>query len=317
MRYFVTGGAGFIGSNLADTLLLEGHEVVVYDNLSTGCIEFIVKAKDNPKFKFIQGDLLDFNLLSEAIKSSDFIYHLAANADIRLGTAHPEKDLEQNTVATFNLLEAMRINHIYRIAFASSSAIYGETKIFPTPEDAPLPIQTSLYGASKLAAEGLIQAYCEGFDFQAWIFRFVSVLGERYYHGHVFDFYKKLLTNPDELYVLGDGHQKKSYLYVRDCVAAMQISIRYSQAKVNIFNLGIDGYCEVNDSILWITQHLGLAPILKYSGGRQGWVGDNPWVFLDTTKICQLGWRPELSIEAAIIQTLTFLENNRWLLEKR
>jgi UDP-glucose 4-epimerase len=317
MLCFVTGGAGFIGSNLVNLLLQEGHEVIAYDNLSTGFKEFLVNAEGNPKFRFIAGDLLDCNLLSESLQGCDFVYHLAANADIRFGTAHPGKDLEQNTIATFNLLEAMRAHGIRRIAFASTSAIYGEAKIFPTPEDAPLPIQTSLYGASKLAAEGLIQAYCEGFDFQAWIFRFVSVLGEHYPHGHVFDFYKKLLADPSELYVLGDGHQKKSYLYVQDCVAAIQTAVQNARDQVNIFNLGVNEYCEVNESIGWITEYLGLHPALKYSGEKKGWIGDSPFVFLDTARICRLGWRPKLSIKEAVLQTLSFLEQNRWLLEKR
>jgi UDP-glucose 4-epimerase len=317
MRCLVTGGAGFIGSNLVDLLLKEGHEVIAYDNLSTGFKEFLADAEMNPKFTFIQGDLLDDRLLTEALRGCNFVYHLAANADIRFGTSHPKKDLEQNTIATFNVLEAMRANHIQRIAFSSTSAMYGEAKIFPTPENAPIPIQTSLYGASKLAAEGLIEAYCEGFGFQTWIFRFVSILGERYSHGHVFDFYKKLLDNPDELYVLGDGHQKKSYLYVQDCILAIQTAIKNSHDKVNIFNLGVSEFCEVNDSISWITKHLGLNPALKYSGEKKGWIGDNPQVFLDTAKIRSLGWRPELSIQEAVIKTLSFLENNRWLIEKR
>ncbi len=317
MRCLVTGGAGFIGSNLVDMLLKEGHEVIAYDNLSTGFKEFLVDAEMDPNFTFIQGDLLDDRLLTEAMRGCNFVYHLAANADIRFGTSHPKKDLEQNTIATFNVLEAMRANHIQRIAFSSTSAMYGEAKIFPTPENAPIPIQTSLYGASKLAAEGLIEAYCEGFGFQTWIFRFVSILGERYSHGHVFDFYKKLLDNPDELYVLGDGHQKKSYLYVQDCILAIQTAIKNSHDKVNIFNLGVSEFCEVNDSISWITKNLGLNPALKYSGEKKGWIGDNPQVFLDTAKIRSLGWRPELSIQEAVIKTLSFLENNRWLIEKR
>ena len=207
-------------------------------------------------------------------------------------------------------------NDIHRIAFSSTGSIYGEPEIFPTPENAPFPIQTSLYGASKLAGEGLIQAYCEGFGFQGFIFRFVSILGERYSHGHVFDFYQKLLQNPEELHILGDGHQRKSYLYVQDCIDAMLFAIEKAQEKVNIYNLGTDEYCEVNDSVGWICTHLGLDPQRSYSGGDRGWIGDSPFIFLDTTRIRNLGWEPKLTIQQGIIRTLEYLKNNQWLLEQ-
>src|SRR5262249_54570563 len=161
---------------------------------------------------------LDENRLTEALAGSEFVFHLAANADVRFGTNHPRRDLEQNTIATFNVLEAMRANGIAKIAFSSTGSVYGEAKTIPTPEDAPCPVQTSLYGASKIAGEGLISAYCEGFGFQGWIFRFVSVLGPRYTHGHVFDFFRKLSADPTRLEVLGNGTQRKSYMHVNDCV---------------------------------------------------------------------------------------------------
>ena len=317
MRYFVTGGAGFIGSNLVDRLLQNGHQVVVYDNFSTGFEQFLTSANRSPAFKLVRGDTLDQSRLTEAMTGCDFVFHLAANADVRFGTEHPRKDLEQNTIATFNVLEAMRTNGIRRIAFSSSGSVYGEPEVFPTPETAPFPVQTSLYGASKLAGEGLIEAYCEGFGFQGYIFRFVSVLGERYSHGHVFDFYKSLRQNPHELRVLGDGHQRKSYLYVQDCLDAMLLAIEKSQDRVNIFNLGTDEYCEVNDSIAWITDHLGLSPKLYYTGGNRGWIGDNPFIFLDCRKIRALGWAPKLSIYEGVIRTLEYLQANPWVLERR
>jgi UDP-glucose 4-epimerase len=236
---------------------------------------------------------------------------------VRYGIKHPAKDLRQNTIATFNVLEAMRVNGINRIAFSSTGSIYGETKIIPTPEDVPFPVQTSLYGASKLACEGMIEAYCEGFVFQSWIFRLVSILGERYTHGHVYDFYKKLLENPDELLILGNGHQKKTYLYIQDCIDAMLFSIDKFKDKVNILNLGTNEYCQVNESVNWITTHLGLKPKLKYSGGDRGWVGDNPFIFLDTTKINSAGWKPKLGIKDSVIKTLRFLQDNRWVMDKR
>ena len=316
-KYFVTGGAGFIGSNLVDRVLAIGNEVTVYDNFSTGIPEHLENAKRHPGFNLIKGDLLDPDALSSAMSGCDFVFHLAANADVRFGIDHPAKDLHQNTIATFNILEAMRLNSIRQIAFSSTGSVYGESKIIPTPEDAPLPIQTSLYGASKLAGEGLIEAYCEGFGFQSWIFRFVSILGERYPHGHVFDFYKQLRDHPDRLDVLGNGHQKKSYLYVQDCIDAILVALERSDDKVNIFNLGTDEYCEVNDSITWICHHLNLEPDVYYSGGDRGWIGDNPFIFLDCKKIRSLGWKPKLSIKEGIVKTLEYLENNGWLLERQ
>jgi len=291
MRYFITGGAGFIGSNLVDRLLEFKHEVVVYDNFSTGFEDFLAGRTGTAGFTLVRSDILDLVNLTKAMAGCDFVFHLAANADVRFGTRHPRKDLEQNTIGTFNVLEAMRQNGIKKIAFSSTGSIYGEPDVFPTPEDAPFPVQTSLYGASKLAGEGLIMAYCEGFGFQSWIFRFVSILGERYTHGHVFDFYKKLSTNPNELYVLGNGLQRKSYLYVQDCIDAMLLAIDKANAGVNIFNLGTDEFCTVNDSISWITGRLGLQPRLAYSGGNRGWTGDSPFIFLDCSKIRSSGGR--------------------------
>jgi UDP-glucose 4-epimerase len=317
MRFFVTGSAGFIGSNLADRLLEKGHEVVGYDNLSTGFPENLEGAKRNRRFRFIHGDLLSVPDLLDGMQSCDWVIHLAANADVRFGTTHPGKDLEQNTVATFHVLEAMRKNHIRKIAFSSTGSIYGEPNVFPTPEDAPFPIQTSLYGASKLACEGLIEAYCEGFGFQAHIFRFVSILGERYSHGHVFDFYKSLLEDSGRLKILGNGMQKKSYLDVQDCIDAMFLAMERAQGRVNIFNLGTDEYCQVNDSVRWITEHLGVAPELIYTGGERGWIGDSPFIFLDCTKVRKLGWAPRYSIREGIIHTLQYLQANNWILEKR
>ncbi len=316
MKYFVTGGAGFIGSNLVDRLLEGGDQVVAFDNISTGEREFVDRALGFPSFTLIEGDLLDSERLKQAMRGCDFVYHFAANADVRFGTQHPRKDLEQNTIATFDVLEAMRANGIRRIAFASTGSVYGEPEIFPTPEIAPFPVQTSLYGASKLAGEGVIEAYCEGFEFRSWIFRFVSILGERYTHGHVFDFYKQLRAHPDHLCILGDGTQRKSYLYVQDCIDAMLVAIGKAEAKVNIFNLGTDEYCSVNDSIRWITAELGLSPRLTYSGGARGWIGDSPFILLDCSRMCALGWKPKLTIQQGIVRTLRYLQANPWVLER-
>ena len=316
-KFFISGAAGFIGSNVVDRLLDEGLSVVGYDNFSSGFEGNLGGAQKNLNFRLIRADVLDLRVLTKAMAGCDFVFHLAANADVRFGTLHPEKDLEQNTVATFNVLEAMRANGIGRIAFSSTGSIYGEPDVFPTPEDAPFPVQTSMYGASKLACEGLIQAYCEGFGFNSWIFRFVSILGERYSHGHVLDFYKRLLSDPGHLHVLGNGKQRKSYLYIQDCIDSMLIAIEKAKDKVNIFNLGTDEYCEVNDSIGWICEHLGFDPKLSYGGGDRGWIGDSPFIFLDCSRIRALEWQPRLTIREAIIKTLRYLQENRWLLERR
>jgi UDP-glucose 4-epimerase len=315
--FLITGCAGFIGSNLVERLLQDAHQVIGIDNLSTGRRRFLEPAVRHPRFRLIEGDLLDLEDLTKWFRGADCVIHLAANADVRFGTEHPRKDLEQNTIATYNVLEAMRANGIKQIAFSSTGSVYGESAVIPTPENAPFPVQTSLYGASKLAGEGLIAAYCEGFGFKSWIFRFVSILGERYTHGHVFDFYKELKKDPTTLRVLGDGTQRKSYLYVHDCIDAMLLAMRNADDKVNLFNLGVDNYCEVNDSINWICGALGVKPKLEYAGGDRGWIGDNPFIFLDTTKIRSLGWKPKLSIREGVIRTVEFLRANEWVLEAR
>ncbi|HEV2455185.1 MAG TPA: NAD-dependent epimerase/dehydratase family protein, partial [Verrucomicrobiae bacterium] len=230
-KIFVTGAAGFIGSNLVDRLLGEGMTVIGFDNFSTGQREFLENALKNPKFTLINGNGLDLPDLIKGMAGCDIVFHLAANADVRFGLEHPGKDFQQNALASFNVLEAMRVTGVSRIAFSSTGSVYGESEIIPTPETAPFPIQTSLYAASKLAAEGFIHAYCEGYGFEGYVFRFVSILGERYTHGHVLDFYKQLVANPKKLRVLGDGSQRKSYLYIGDCLDAMCHVIKLGTAR--------------------------------------------------------------------------------------
>jgi UDP-glucose 4-epimerase len=317
MQCIVTGCAGFIGSNLVDRLLSEGYRVIGIDNFSTGHRKFLDDALTNQRFRLIEEDLLNLDALISSFKGGELVFHLAANADVRFGTDHPGKDLEQNTIATYNVLEAMRANSIKKIVFSSTGSVYGEANVIPTPEDAEFPIQTSLYGASKLAGEGMIAAYCEGFGFQSWIFRFVSILGERYAHGHVFDFYDNLKTDPSRLAVLGNGKQRKSYLYIQDCIDAILLAIDKTNDKVNIFNLGVDDYIEVNDSIGWICEELELKPELEYSGGDRGWIGDNPFILLDIKKITDLGWTPKVTIKEGVIKTLRFLKDNNWVFKLR
>lgn len=321
-KALVTGAAGFIGSHLVDRLLSRNVEVVGFDNMSSGQDEFLSSARNEARFQFIRGDTLDTDALRQTMQGGDIVFHFAANADVRFGLEHPGKDLEQNTLATFKVLEAMRATGVRKIVFASTGSIYGEADQIPTPEEAAFPIQTSLYGASKLAAEGLVEAYCEGFQFEGYIFRFVSILGERYTHGHVIDFYKQLTEHPDYLTVLGDGTQRKSYLYVQDCLDAMlhvvgQETVRSARHRVQVYNLGTDEYCQVTDSIRWICEHLKINPRLEFTGGDRGWIGDNPFIFLDTKKIQETGWRPKLTIQQAIVKTLQWLQENRWVVQRR
>jgi UDP-glucose 4-epimerase len=325
-KAFITGAAGFIGSSLVDRLLSDGLDVVGWDNLSTGQERFLRDALKHPNFKLIRGDNLDLAGLKLAMQGCDFVFHLAANADIKDGWKHPEKDLQQNTIATFNVLEAMRANGVRRIGFSSTGSVYGEALVTtdkPTPENDGFPIQTSLYAASKIAGEALISSYAEGGQIdEAYIFRFVSILGERYTHGHVFDFYRQLLEHPDWLRVLGNGKQRKSYLYVHDCVEAichvtMLGAARTAKHHTAVYNLGTPEYVEVAQSIRYICKVLGLNPRIELTGGERGWIGDNPFIFLDTKKIQSTGWRPKLTIEQGIVRTLQWLQTNRWVFESR
>jgi UDP-glucose 4-epimerase len=315
VRHLVTGCAGFLGSTLTDRLLAQGHSVVGYDNFSTGRECYLQSALEHSAFALVRADLLNLDALTAALRDVEVVFHLAANADIRRGIEHSARDLEQNTIATHNVLEAMRRNRVSRIAFASSGAVYGDSKRIPTPEDAPFPVQTSLYGASKAAAEGLISAYCVGFGFRAHVFRCASILGERYTHGHVADFYKQLHRDPTQLRVLGDGRQRKSYVYVQDCLDAMLMAMAQACEPVNIFNIAADDSCEVNESVTWICAALGAAPAIKYSGGDRGWIGDNPMLILDTQRLRALGWRPRVPIREGILRTLAYLRANPSLLD--
>jgi UDP-glucose 4-epimerase len=304
-RALITGGAGFIGSTLADRLVADGVQVAILDDFRTGRREFIEAALANGA-RLWEGDVLDRDLLRRAMEGADTVFHLQANADVRHGLEHPQRDLEQNTRATSEVLEAMRAEGAKTIAFSSTGSVYGEPEVFPTPEDAPFPIQTSLYAASKLAGEGLIGAYCHGFGFTGVIYRFVSLLGERYTHGHVIDFYEALKADPSKLRVLGDGRQEKSYLYVGDCIEAMLVALREHEGApgAHVYNLGTAETVVVNRSIEIITQHMGVTPEIEHTGGKRGWAGDSPLIHLDTAKIRSLGWEPTLDIEQAIIRTL-------------
>lgn len=317
----MTGAAGFIGSHLVDALLAKGYEVRGYDNLSTGKLAFLKDALPNRKFSMTVAQLKDAEGLRQTMEGCDFVFHLAANADVRHGLTHPERDFENNTQGTFQVLSAMLATGVKKIAFTSTGSVYGEPAMIPTPELAPMPVQTSLYAASKVAGEAMISALAEGgvLD-EAYIFRFVSILGERYTHGHVFDFYKQLSIHPDHLEVLGDGHQKKSYLYVGDCISAMLMAIEMEWAapqrhKTAILNLGTQQFIEVDDSVACICNELGVGPQIVHMGGGRGWAGDSPFIFLDTARMRCLGWRPTLSIGDALRKTVRWLKANEWVFE--
>lgn len=317
MKAFITGGAGFIGSNLANALLENNHDVTVYDNLSTGQKVFVEKNLSNPKYKLIKADVLDKDTLIRGMKGADIVFHFQANADVRGGIQNTQIDLEQNIIGTHNVLEAIRINKIHKIAFASSATVYGEPDEIPTPENIS-PIQTSLYGASKFSAEALIQAYCEYFSLKSWIFRFVSFMGPHYTHGVIFDFMKKLRDNPEKLHMLGDGTQRKSYLHVKDGVKAILTAIEKSEDQTNIFNLGNREWITVKDLADIVCETLEMKDVAyTYEGGIRGWKGDTPFVHLDIARISSLGWEPEYSVEETIIDTVRYLKNNAYLLDLR
>lgn len=313
MKYFVTGGAGFIGSQIVDRLMAGGGSVTVYDNLSSGRSEFISQHYDNRNFKMIKGDLLDFDILKDSIKEHDFVFHVAANPDIRYGTMNTRVDIEQGTIATYNVLEAMRQCDAKKIVFTSSSVVYGEAGMVPTPEDYGPLMPISLYGASKLAAEALISAFCNSFDMQAWIFRFANIIGKRGTHGVIVDFIEKLKKDRTQLEILGNGKQSKSYLLVDECIDAIMYAIEKSNERVNIFNLGCEDQVQVSRIAKILVEELGLTDVkFVYTGGERGWVGDVPRFLLSTEKINRLGWHAQHNSEEAVRIAVKTLVEELW-----
>lgn len=312
MKTFVTGGAGFIGSHLVDKLLKQGDQVTSFDNLSSGKKGFFKDHLNNKNFNFIESDLLDLNKLKKAIKDHDRVFHIAANPFVRLGEKQTRLDLDQGAIATYNVLEAMRTNDLKKIAFSSSSVVYAETPDFSIAETYGPTLPISLYGAGKLAAEGLISAFCGTFGLQAWIYRFANVVGIRGTHGVIVDFIEKLKKNPKELEILGNGKQRKPYLHVSDIVDAIIYGYEKSRNQVNLFNIGCDSNTTVTRIAEMVVEEMRLKGVeFKYTGGIRGWPGDVPRFQLDTNKLNKLGWKARYSSDEAVRKSIKEILNNQ------
>lgn len=300
-KIIVTGGAGFIGSHLVDRLLLEGNKVTVIDNLTSGRYKFVEQHVQDKNFNFLNLDMLDTEKLTEAIGGTDFIYHLAANPDVRVGADNTRIHLEQNIIVTYNLLEAMRLNRLQNIVFTSTSTVYGEAIIIPTPENYGPLVPISLYGASKLACEALITSYCHTFDMRSWIFRFANIVGDRGTHGIIVDFIDKLRKDPKKLEILGDGQQRKSYIHVSDCVDAILFAVNNSNNMANIFNIGSNDTINATEIGDLIVEEMGLNDVkFTYTGGSRGWKGDVPKMLLSIDKLSRIGWDPHYNSRSSI-----------------
>ncbi|MFZ1898220.1 NAD-dependent epimerase/dehydratase family protein [Methanoregula sp.] len=295
----VTGGAGFIGSHLVDTLVAEGNEVVVIDSLCAGRRDTIARHIDSCAIRFVQADLLSDGW-QDAIKGADRLFHLAADPDVRQSAVNPEPTMQNNIMVTYRVLEAMRHCNIPEIVFTSTSTVYGDARVIPTPEDyAPL-LPISVYGASKLACEALISAYCYSFGMKSWIYRFANIVGERSGHGVITDFIRKLKDNPAELEILGDGKQVKSYLDVHECVAAMLFALRAREA-VNIFNIGSEDWIDVRSIAEIVAEEMHLPEVkFRFTGGERGWVGDVPKMQLSLERIKSRRWKPQLGSRESV-----------------
>lgn len=305
MKYFVIGGAGFIGSILVDKILREGkNRVTVYDNLSSGKIEHLKKDRN---CSFIKGDILQSHRLKKAMRGHDFVYHLAANPDIRLGTLKMRLDFEINTVGTLNVLEAMVANSIKKIAFASTSTVFGTPSVMPTPEHYGPCLPESLYGASKLACEGFISAYAHLFNMKAWIFRFANITGFPATHGILFDFYNKIKKSPNKLEVLGDGNQAKSYVTNHMLIDAMELIIRKTLNQKQIiflYNIGNEDKISVKEITELFLKENKFKSKIRYTGGKVGWKGDIPIMNLDISKIKKVGWTPDKTSKECIVEAI-------------
>ncbi len=312
-KILVTGGAGFVGSHLVDRLIAEGNEVTVYDNLGAGNIHNLDQHKKSNGFRFKLRSLatkeFDINL-ANAMKEHDMVYHLAANSDAGAGNNDTKVDFNNGTLATFNVLDAMRMTGVKKIVFTSSSVVYGNAEP-PTSENHPLhPI--SLYGASKMAAEVQIMAYCEMFGMQSWIFRFANIVGSRAGHGIIHDLILKLKGNSKILPVLGDGTQEKSYLHVSECIDGVQFAVKNATNKINIFNIGSRDRITVRQIVNIIIEELKLNPEIVYGSTPYGWVGDVPKFLLATDRINCLGWLPKMNSEETVRKAVKEMVYELW-----
>jgi UDP-glucose 4-epimerase len=300
-KYFITGGAGFIGSHLVDRLMSEGHQVTVYDNLVTGQMKWIKHQMGKPGFRFIQADLLDFETLKGAMKGHDIVWHLGANTDIIKGNANTDCDLKNCTIATHNVLECMKQLDIKKLLFASSACVYGDAPPQSLSETYGPLLTINLYGAGKLACEGLISAYCHLFGIRAWIFRFGNVLGARMGHGVIYDFIQKLKKNPKEMEILGDGKQEKTFFLIEDCIEGMVTAYRLSKSQCDVYNLGAASFTIVDHIAEIVAEEMGLKNVrFTYSGGQRGWPGDAPVVHFSVDKMKKIGWEARYSSDEAV-----------------
>ena len=310
MFVVVTGGAGFIGSHLVDALVAQGDEILVIDMLAAGGTESIQRHLDSGKVRLQKIDLLSDGW-QDTIKGAHRLYHLAADPDVQKSATIPDPTIQNNILATYRVLEAMRIRGVPEIVFTSTSTIYGEATAIPTPEDYTPLEPISVYGASKLACEALISAYCHSFGMRSWIFRFANIIGERSGHGVITDFIRKLTENPHELEILGDGRQTKSYLEVHECVEAMLYAVGHAKDPVNTFNIGSEDWIDVKTIGDIVADEMDLPSVRqRFTGGARGWIGDVPKMQLAIGKLKALGWKPRLgSHESVRIATRAMLGN--------
>lgn len=289
----VTGGAGFIGSHLVDTLVAQGNEVLVIDSLCAGRKETIARHIDSNGIRFLQKDLLGDGW-QDAIEGADRLFHLAADPDVRQSAVNPDPTIQNNIIATYRVLEAMRKYQVPELVFTSTSTVYGDATVIPTPENYTPLEPISVYGASKLACESLISSYCHSFGMKAYNFRFANIIGSRSGHGVITDFIKKLEQNPKELEILGDGKQTKSYLEVHECVAAMLFAVGHARGTVNTFNVGSEDWIDVKSIAEIVVEEMHLKDTkFRFTGGERGWVGDVPRMQLAVEKIKALRWKPQ------------------------
>ncbi len=317
-KFLVTGGSGFIGSHFCDEALKRNHEVIAYDNLETGQKFFLTDAIKNSKFRLVESDIRELEQLKKIANEfkPDWVIHFAANADVRQGLDRPRRDLDYNTIGTWNVSEAARSSGCKNILFSSTGSVYGEPQIFPTPEACPFPEQTSLYGASKCAGEAILSAYANGYNMNCVVFRFVSILGPRYTHGHVFDFVKNLRKDSSQLKILGNGKQLKSYLHIYDLMKGLWTVIESEPKKFQVFNIGHDDALTVDRSISYIVDELKIKPQYNYTGGERGWIGDSPRIQLECSRLKNLGWKTEHSLETGVRDTVKYLQSNTFLFDE-